>query len=145
MLPALYLLLAPLAAVPADDLPVRLRLSSDGRYFPGERARVWVETFDDGYLVVLRADASGRVRVLFPVDPGDDSYVRGGREYEVRGRGDRDAFYVDDREGTGLVLAAWSRDPFHFDEFVRADHWDYRGLTPAADDAEAGLLDIVQR
>src|SRR2546425_7312371 len=28
---------------------------------------------EDGYLVVLRADADGRVRVLFPLDPGDRS------------------------------------------------------------------------
>ncbi|MGH7645717.1 MAG: DUF4384 domain-containing protein [Gemmatimonadales bacterium] len=145
MIAALHLLLAPLAPVPADDPPVRLWLSSDARYLPGDRARVRVEAAADGYLVVLRADGSGRVRMLFPLDPGDDAFVRGGREYELRGRGDRDAFFVDDREGTGIVLAAWSRDPFRFDEFVRADHWDYRTLSPVTDDPEAGLLDIVHR
>jgi len=145
MLPALYLLLAPLAAVPADDPAVRLRLSSDARYFPGDRARVWVEAAEDGYLVVLRADVSGRVRVLFPRDPGDDAFVRGGREYELRDRGDRAGFFVDDRDGMGIVLAAWSRDTFAFAAYVRADHWDYRLLGPVADDAEAGLLDIVHR
>jgi len=146
MLPALYLLLAPLAAVPADDdPPVRVWLRTDGVYQLGDRVRVYVATADDGYLVVLRADGSGRVRVLFPLDPGDDDYVRGGRDFELRGRGDRDAFFVDDREGTGIVLAAWSRDPFRFDEFVRGDHWDYRTLGPVAADPEAGLLDIVYR
>ncbi len=146
MLPALYLLLAPLAAVPADDdPPVRVWLRTDGVYQPGDRVRVYVATADDGYLVVLRTDGSGRVRVLFPLDPDDDDYVRGGRDFELRGRGDRDAFFVDDREGTGIVLAAWSRDPFRFDEFVRGDHWDYRTLGPVADDPEAGLLDIVHR
>ncbi len=146
MLPALYLLLAPLAAVPADDdPPVHVWLRTDGVYQLGDRVRVYVATADDGYLVVLRADGSGRVRVLFPLDPGDDDYVRGGRDFELRGRGDRDAFFVDDREGTGIVLAAWSRDPFRFDEFVRGDHWDYRTLGPVADDPEAGLQDIVHR
>ncbi|PYP67472.1 MAG: hypothetical protein DMD36_15275 [Gemmatimonadetes bacterium] len=102
---------------------------------------------DDGYVVVLRADAEGRVRVLFPLDPGQDDFVRGGDKIEVRGRGDREAFYVDDREGQGVVLAARAAAPFKFDEFVRGDHWDYRVLDAreAGDDREAALLDIVQR
>jgi hypothetical protein len=54
---------------------------------------------------------------------------------------------VDDREGSGLVLAARSTTPFKFDEFVRGDHWDYRVLDArqAGDDKEAALLDMVQR
>ncbi len=137
------------AVVPAarpDDPPIKLWLSDD-LFERGDRARVRVETADDGYLVVLRADADGRVRVLFPLDPGDDNFVRGGRKYELRGRGDRAAFAVDEREGSGTVLAARSVTPFRFDEFVRGDHWDYRVLSAqqVGDDAEAGLLDIVQR
>jgi len=108
---------------------------------------VKVRTAEDGYVVVLRSDAQGRVRVLFPLDPTDDDFVRGGRTIEVRGRGDREAFYVDDADGAGLVLAARSAAPFKFDEFVRGDHWDYRVLTAreAGDDKEQALLDIAQR
>jgi hypothetical protein len=87
------------------------------------------------------------VRVLFPLDPSSDNFVRGHETIEVRGRGDREAFFVDDREGSGLVLAARSTTPFKFDEFVRGDHWDYRVLDArqAGDDKEAALLDMVQR
>ena len=70
---------------------------------------------DDGYVVVLHADANGRVRVLFPVDPGDDNFMKGGQDYEIRGRGDKDAFQVTST-GAGTVYAAVSMDPMHFDD-----------------------------
>jgi uncharacterized protein DUF4384 len=142
---------APPAAVRSDDPPVQVSLNQDSYFQRGDRARVHVRVRDDGYLVVLRADADGRVRVLFPLDPGDDAFVRGGRKIEVRGRGDREAFYVDEREGSGVVLAAHSATPFRFDEFVRGDHWDYRVLDASrgggggGDDKETALVDMVHR
>src|SRR5437762_8360103 len=51
--------------------PVRVELNHD-QYSAGDKARVYVRSAQDGYLVVLHADPAGRVRVLFPVDPGDD-------------------------------------------------------------------------
>src|SRR5207245_2001785 len=106
-------------AIRSDDPPIKLSLNQDNYFQRGDRARVKVRTAEDGYVVVLRSDAQGRVRVLFPLDPTDDDFVRGGRTLEVRGRGDREAFYVDDADGAGLVLAARSAAPFKFDEFVR--------------------------
>jgi hypothetical protein len=152
MLPALALSLLLPAAVPtralttAADPPIHVKLSDD--YFArGDHARVRVKAAENGYLVVLREDANGRVRVLYPLDPEDDARIRGGKQFEVRSRGDREAFTVDDREGSGIVLAAWSEEPFHFEEFSRNGHWDYRAL--AADttgsDSEAALLDLVER
>jgi Domain of unknown function (DUF4384) len=138
---------AAVAAVRSDDPPVKVWLNNDNYFRRGDKARVNVRFADDGYLVVLRADTDGRVRVLFPLDPTDDAFVRGHENIEVRGRGDREAFYVDDRQGSGIVLAARSATPFKFDEFVRSDHWDYRVLDArnAGDDKEAALLDMVQR
>src|SRR5919197_5749318 len=135
------------AAVASDDPPIKVWLNQDSYFQRGDRARVHVKVADDGYLVVLRADAAGRVRVLFPLDPGNDAFVRGGEKLEIRGRGDREAFYIDEREGNGVVLAARSPAPFKFDEFVRGDHWDYGVLDArnAGHDKEAALLDIVQR
>lgn len=129
-----------------DDPPVKVWLDQ-GNYRRGDKAHVSVKLAEDGYLVVLRADAHGRIRVLYPLDPGDDAFVRGGQTLEVRGRGDREAFSVDEREGSGLVLAARSVTPFKFDQFVRGDHWDYRVLTArdVRDDKEQALLDILQR
>src|SRR6266702_608899 len=134
-------------AVASDDPPIQVWLNQDNHFRRGDNARVHVKLADDGYLVVLRADAAGRVRVLFPLDPSDDAFVRGGRKFEVRARGDREAFSIDERDGSGVVLAARSAAPFKFDEFVRGDHWDYRVLDArqTGDDQEAALLDMVQR
>src|SRR5712691_13017755 len=107
LLPLLLLLAAPApspaarTAVRRDDPPVKVWLDQDN-YRRGDKAHVNVELGEDGYLVVLRADADHRVRVLFPLDPGDDAFVRGGETREIRGRGDREAFSIDEREGTGL-------------------------------------------
>lgn len=125
---------------------VRVWLSDDGDYRYGDHARVFVQPSADGYLVVLWVDADGRVRPLFPVDPGEDHYARGGRKLEVRGRGDRDAFVVGDTIGRGIVLAAWSASPFAFSAYERTGHWDYRALSDsvAETDPEAHLLDILR-
>jgi len=152
LLPLLLLLAAPApspaatTAARSDDPPVKVWLDQNN-YRRGDKAHVNVELGEHGYLVVLRADANHRVRVLFPLDPGDDAFVRGGETREIRGRGDREAFSIDEREGAGLVLAARSVTPFKFDGFVRGDHWDYRVLTArdAGGDKEQALLDIVQR
>jgi hypothetical protein len=96
--------------------------------------------------VVLRSDLNGRVRVISPVDPSGDQHVDGGKKYELKGRGGREAFVAEDTTGQGTVLAAWSRTPFTFDRYVKDGRWDLdalagEGLQP--DDAEAHLTEIV--
>lgn len=125
-----------------------IQLSLDRRdYEPGDRARVTVRVRDDGYLLVLRLSPDGYVRVLFPLDPGEDNFVRGDGSYEIRGRGDRSAFTVSSSSGTGTVYAAWSTEPFRFNDYVLGDHWDYRVLDGALieGDPEAGLTELAQR
>ncbi|PYO90693.1 MAG: hypothetical protein DMD58_06460 [Gemmatimonadetes bacterium] len=128
--------------------PVTVRLNHD-QFTAGDHARVYVQTEQDGYLVVLHAEAEGRVRVLYPLDPSDDDFVRGGKKLEVRGRADRDAFQIEGNEGSGTVLAAVAPDAFAFGAFARNDHWDFRALgSPSAtvkDDPLARLLDIVRQ
>jgi uncharacterized membrane protein YgcG len=135
------------AAATVDDPPIQIWINNDGRFLRGDRARVHVRAEDDGYLVVLHADTEGHLRVLFPIDPTDDNFVRGGKKYEVEGRGGRDAFDVGDRSGRGSVYAAVSRSPFRFDEFVLSDHWDYKALEPRqlAEDPEPELTELVRR
>ena len=142
----MLLALALAALVASDDPPIRVRISDDV-FVRGERARGRVKTTQDGYLLVLRADAQGRIRVLFPLEPTDDAAVRGGKEVEIRGRGDRDAFTVDDAEGSGKILAAISPQPFRFDAFSAGGHWDYRALAArdSGADAEAALVSLVNQ
>ena len=153
MYPALLLplVLATTPAVPTvaakSDPPIQIWINNDRRFFPGDRAKVQVRTEDDGYLIVLHADPDGTLRVLFPLDPRDDNFVRGGRKYEIRGRGDRESFDVDNRSGRGTVYAAVSKNAYRFDEFVLGDHWDYRTLAPnrLPREPETELTDLVRR
>jgi hypothetical protein len=143
----LALLLSLASAVPQADGsdPITVKVNHE-RFSRGDHARVYVQTAQDGYLVVLHADPEGRVRVLFPRDPTDDAFVRGGRKQEIRGRAGRDAFMVEDVDGAGTVLATVSPDAFTFDGYVLNGHWDYRALGQGTvkDDPLAGLLDIAR-
>ena len=67
--------------------PVTVQLNHD-QFTSGDHARVYVQSAQDGHLVVLHADPDGRIRVLFPLDPRDDDFIRGGRKFELRGRAD---------------------------------------------------------
>src|SRR6266516_2563629 len=58
-------LLLSLVVSATDDPPVKVWLNHDNYFQRGDKARVNVKLADDGYLVVLRADAEGRVRALF--------------------------------------------------------------------------------
>src|SRR5262245_60690207 len=110
MLVSLLLLASPLLVpslhqnVWSDDPPVRVWFNSDGNYGFADRAKVYAKAAENGYLIVLRADAGGRVRVLFPLDPTDDQRITAGKKYELKGRGGREAFIADDTAGHGTVL-----------------------------------------
>ncbi|MGH7499664.1 MAG: DUF4384 domain-containing protein [Gemmatimonadales bacterium] len=133
------------ATIATEDPPIQLWIN-DSRLLPGDPAKVQVRTREDGYLLVLHVDTEGHLRVLFPLDPKDDDFVRGGRKYEIRGRGGRESFTADSRTDRGTIYAAVSSDPYKFDGYVLGDHWDYRALAPnrLASDPEAELNDLVR-
>ena len=136
----------PAPAAAGTEPAIRVTLNHR-TYDRGDRARVTVRVRDDGYVVVLHEDASGHVRVLFPVDPGDDNFLKSGQDYEIRSRGNRDAFQVT-TTGSGTVYAAVQPDPYHMDDFVRNNHWDYARLdddSTAANDPEAAMTNIVEQ
>ncbi|HET9134594.1 MAG TPA: DUF4384 domain-containing protein, partial [Gemmatimonadales bacterium] len=155
-LSALLVFGAPIAAAP--ELPpdtalvaqangLRVFLNSGGDYEPGDRVRVEVSPEADGHLIVFRVDGDGYIRVLFPLDPDLDPFVRGGRRYELRSRGDRESFRADDRGGTGLIYAAIADGPLNVAPFASGTHWDYDRLRlpDPNGDVEAQLTDIVRR
>jgi hypothetical protein len=144
MLLPLLLSLATLAPR-TDDPLVSVRLNHE-QFEIGDRARVYVQAARDGYLAVLHADPQGRIRVLFPLDPTDDNFIRGDRKFELRGRSDREPLQMD-AAGTGTVIAIFSVDPLQFDELMRNGHWDYAALggpdQTVKNDPLAGLLEIA--
>ena len=142
----------PVGSAPlVTDPPVRVWLNHDGKYMYGDDAKVYLRTAKDGYVVVLRADARGNVRVLSPIDPDDDQTVHGGKKYEAKGRGGREAFVVEDSSGQGTVLAAWSDRPFDLRRYERNGHWDLDALgdvgsglsASSSGGAESRLLSVV--
>ncbi len=107
-----------------DNPPVQIWLNKSENIDYGEAVRVYVRSQYDGHIVVLHADPEGRVRVLYPVDPVTDDFIRGGRAYEIRNRQDDEAFRATDQSGLGVIYVAYSQDPFRYANFARDDHWD---------------------
>ncbi len=151
---AAFAIAAGLASLPAAaqtsdgdaSVPVRLTVSRHS-YAPGDHGHVWVRLGSDAYLIVLHAEPDGHVRIVFPLDPSDNAYVHRDSTIEIRSRGDRDAFVVEDSSGTGTWYAAVSKKPYHFDPVALSTHWDY-GQIPhvlAVRDAEGDLTALVQR
>jgi hypothetical protein len=116
-------------------------------YANGQAARVQFRTEQDAYVTILRVDTDGRVRVLYPREPWDDNFARGGREYEVLDRSSGDAFYVDDYPGVGYIFAVAAADPFVYDAIEREDHWDYRLIADGRvrGDPYVALTDVAKR
>lgn len=113
------------------DRDARIELWTDNGndpYRAGERARVFLRGAEDAYVLVLRVDTDGRIRVLFPREPWMDNYVRGGREYEIDQARDSAGFAVEDAPGIGYLFGVSSPDPFQLEPIVRGDHWDYSGV-----------------
>jgi len=126
MIPTLLFLLGPVGVQ-----PVRVRLERTGGSL-----LVHVQSTVDGYLTVMRREADGSVRVLFPSDPTRSAFVRAGN-YTLTAAGDQ----------AGTIVAAVSCDALHFGEFVNGSRWDGASLSAIwyARDGEAVLTDIVQR
>ena len=138
---------ATVVATPRGQSPVTVRLS-DSSFARGQRARVYVELGTTAYLLVLHINGEGRIRILFPLRPVEDALVPGGQWYEIPGPDAREAIAVDEREGTGTVLAARSDLPFQFTLLASGEDWDYAGallFQPTGGDPLAAALDILER
>jgi len=119
----------------------------DDPYASGQGVRVHFRTEQDAYVTILRIDTDGRVRVLFPREPWEDNFARGGRDYEVPGRDSRDAFYVDDYPGVGYIFAVVAGDAFVYDALESHDHWDYRAIADGRihGDPYVAVTDLAER
>ena len=119
----------------------------DSPYTSGQGVRTHFRADRDAFVTILRVDTDGRVRVLFPREPWEDNFARGGRDYEVQGGDDRDAFYIDDYPGVGYLFAVASADPFVYDGIQSRDHWDYRLIADGRvrGDPYVALTDLAQR
>jgi hypothetical protein len=118
----------------------------DDPYRRGEAARVYLSAEEPGHVAVFRVDTDGRIRVLFPREPWDDTWVAEKDEVEIAGRRGR-SFMVDDDPGIGYLFALASPERFDFDLIARGDHWDYRALDGGriTGDPYLALTDLAAR
>ena len=107
---------------------VSVWMNREDPYARGQSARVYFRSDDDSYVTIVRIDTDGRIRILFPIEPWEDNYARGGKTFEVLGRSRDEAFRIDDEAGVGYVFAIASPDPLDYREVSRGDHWDYRAI-----------------
>lgn len=120
----------------------------DEPYTAGQPARVYFQAEQDAYVTILRVDTDGRVRMLFPREPWDDNFARGGRIYEVQGGTTSEAFDVDDYPGVGYLFAIVSTDRFAYDQIENDEHWDYRSIADGGrvrGDPYVALTDLAER
>lgn len=139
---------APRAAAVSGDPRPRVEVwtdRGDGTYQRADEAHVYFHTEDDGYVTIFRVDTDGQVRVLFPRQPWEDNYVRGGRDYEVQDTYSDYAFSVDDDPGIGYVFGVVSDEPFDYDGVSVREHWDYRAISDVRGDPYVALTDLAQR
>jgi len=135
------------AASSGSAAAVRVWLN-DSNYRVGARARVFVNLRDPGYLVVLHADAAGRIRVLFPLSPDEPAQAPAAATLQVSTWDDQTAFVVPAGSGMGTVVAVRSRTPPRFDDLRNDTGWDYANsllFQPTAGNPLAALLDIADR
>jgi hypothetical protein len=140
-----------LATVPSTTYRPRVELWTNrgdaAVYTRGDRVRVFFKLDRDAFVTVFRVDTDGRVRVLFPREPWEDNFARGGRDFEVEGRSTDDAFTIDDYPGVGYLFAVTSADAFTYDAIESGDHWDYRVIADGRvrGDPYVALTDLAER
>ncbi len=149
----LGLLTTPTPRVPLHrDYYVRPRIEvwsnhGDGVYNRGQGVRVYMRSDQDAFVTLFRVDTDGRVRVLFPRDPSEDNFVRGGRDFEVLSSDNSTAFYVDDYPGVGYLFGVVAADPFEYAAIESGDHWDYRSIADGRvrGDPYVALTELAER
>ena len=68
----------------ADEVGPRVTVTADFDYAGGSReVQARFHMYDDAYVVVGHLDAAGRLKIVFPTQPGDDGFVRGDKVYQV--------------------------------------------------------------
>lgn len=152
MLLAGLLVSSPTGPIPPTrpaEAPARVAVWADREepYRRGEAAWVYLSVDHPAHVAVFRVDTDGRIEVLFPAEPWDDTYLRETGKLEVTaGRGGR-AFIVEDDPGIGYLFAVASPRKFDFEDIVRGDHWDYRAIEGGRirGDPYVALADLAAR
>lgn len=114
----------------------------------GNPVRVWrddstayVSLRTSGHVVLMHVDAIGRIRVLLPVAPDEETAARSSSPIAV-------TLPPEAQGNPTTFIAIESRWPFDFSALRLGATWDYDGawlLQPTGGDPLAALLDIADR
>ena len=144
----------------ADEVGPRVTVSADFDYAGGSRqVDARFHMYDDAYVVVGHLDAAGRMKIVFPSQPGDDGFVRGDKIYHVppffAGFADEYAWRQSEYRyryhsissrtdsydaGLGYVFVVASWRPMRLDRIADGNRWqtyDVSDISYMADPREA--------
>ncbi len=85
---------------------------SDNEYFIGDNIKMHYRLNQDAYVAVVSIDSRGRVNLLYPSQPGDNPWRRGGVTYTLPGADDDFDLVVDGPEGSETIQIIASRERF---------------------------------
>jgi len=127
----------------ADEVGPRVTVTADFDYAGGSRrVDARFHMYDDAYVIVGHLDAAGRLKIVFPSEPGDDGFVRGEKIYQVpsffAGFGDEYAWNYQNYRyqthniaarrdsydaGLGYVFVIASWRPMRLDRITDGNRW----------------------
>ena len=132
MLPVLAVSLGLLVQAAGNQQPVRVWRDDSTAYVTLRKA---------GHLVLMHVDAIGRIRVLLPVAPDEETAASSNSPVAV-------TLPPEAQGNPTTFIAIASRWPFDFSALRLGATWDYDGawlLQPTGGDPLAALLDIADR
>jgi hypothetical protein len=137
------------AQMVADEVGPRVNITADFDYAGGSRqVQASFHMYDDAYVIVGHLDAAGRLKIVFPAEPGDDGFVRGDKIYHVptffAGFADEYAWRYNDYRyryhstasrsdsydaGLGYVFVIASWRPMRLDRVADGNRWQTYDVT----------------
>ena len=110
---------------------------SENEYYDGDNVVLYFRANRDAFVSIYTIDTQDRVHLLFPSQPGQDNYVRGGETYRLPSYDDDFDLVVSGPAGTENVQIIASREKFPI-----PDWYDASGLTNDAADVN-DFMDYV--
>jgi len=141
VIPFVAVTLGLLVQAAGNPLPARASRAPDPVRVWRVDSTVYVRLRERGHVVLLHVDAIGRIRVLFPLAPGDSTAISGEAPVAIP--------LPPVAEGNpATFVAVRSRWPFEFAALRAGLTWNYHDaflLQPTAGDPLAALLEIADR
>ena len=111
---------------------------SDNEYFIGDNIKMHYRINSDAYVAVISIDSRGRVNLLYPSQPGDNPWRRGGITYTLPGADDDFDLVVDGPEGNETIQIIASRERFSIPDWFNGS-----GIVCRDDDDREEFMDYL--